>query len=381
MIVLLRRTLNEKMEATPIYTLLTFGYTLIFGILGLITLFLQSHKEEGMEYYIKARKTLGIALLSLSAFSVYKLFFRHNHHEFLDFWTVAAFALLFSWMTYATILFLIETPRYKIKNFIIDGISPSIPMIGLGIFGTFYPKSQSTIIIIIGCVFAIKCVWMFYVCRREYRMCKNEIENYYAEGPDTNWIKAAKYIALGFSVFAIITLYVPSIHISFVLLTPILYTFFVFKIVNFAPKKIDTIRRQNMSMDAAPKKEKKMTSDLESKIKPLLDGWVEQKSYCRPNITIKDVASEIGTNHNYLSQYINNHIGTTFQIWLNTLRIEESKALLTDGQKRSIEQIGEIVGFSQIYNFSRWFKIITGTTPFRYKKGGSVVSVIHGELE
>ena len=357
------------MEGAPIYyILLTFGYTIIFGILGLITLFIQSQKGEGMEYYIKARRTLGIALLSLSAFSVYKLFFRHNHHEFQDFWTVATFALLFSWMTYATILFLVETPRYKIKNFIIDGISPTIPMIALGVYGMYSPANQQLISIILGVVFTAKCLWMFYVCRREYRKCRSEIENYYAEGPDTRWIKFIKYVALAFSIFAIITLYVPSIHMLFVLLTPVLYTFFVFKLVNFAPKKIDAIRRQNTLMDEEPSMVKKISSDLETKIQPLLNAWIQQKKYCRANITIKDVAAEIGTNHNYLSQYLNNHIGQTFQIWLNTLRIEESKILLVEKEKKSIEQIGESVGFSQLYNFSRWFKIVTGTTPFQYRK-------------
>ena len=77
---------------------------------------------------------------------------------------------------------------------------------------------------------------------------------------------------------------------------------------------------------------------------------------------------DMGTNHNYLSQYLNNHVEMTFQVWLNTLRIEESKILLKDGNKRSIEEIGAMVGFPQVYNFSRWFRTVTGTTPFRYRK-------------
>ena len=121
-------------------------------------------------------------------------------------------------------------------------------------------------------------------------------------------------------------------------------------------------------MNEAPKAPKKIAADLESKIQPLIEGWVEQKKFCRANITIKDVAMELGTNHNYLSQYLNNCLDLTFQVWLNRLRIEESKILLTDKQKKSIEQIGEMVGFSQHYNFSRWFKIVTGTTPFQYRK-------------
>ena len=82
----------------------------------------------------------------------------------------------------------------------------------------------------------------------------------------------------------------------------------------------------------------------------------------------KDVALELGTNHNYLSQYINNNLNMTFQVWLNTLRIEESKILLSSNEKISIEEVGIKVGIPQNYNFSRWFKVVTDMTPFQYRR-------------
>ena len=358
------------------YILFEFGYVLVFGILGSITLFLQTNQEKGIEYYTKARKTLGIALMSLSCYCIYRLFDPQDHHNFSDFWILTTFTLIFSWMTYATILFLIETPRYKIKHFLIDGLSPTVPMVIMGIIGMCCPKTQTVIKFILGAIFTIKCSWMLYVCIREYRRCNEELENYYAEGPDTKWIRLIIYIASAFSVITVTAFYVTSIHPMYYFMTPILYTFFVFKIINFAPKKIDAIRRQNTMMTEKPESVKKISADLELKIQPLLIKWVEQKGFCKANITIKDVAIEIGTNHNYLSQYINKHLKLTFQVWLNTLRIEESKILLTDGAKRSIEAIGEKVGFSQLYNYSRWFKIITGTTPFQYRKQSNKASIL-----
>ena len=85
-------------------------------------------------------------------------------------------------------------------------------------------------------------------------------------------------------------------------------------------------------------------------------------------MTIKDVAAEMGTNHNYLSQYINNALGMTFQQWLNTLRIEESKKILLLDRNLSIEEVGAAVGIPQSYNYSKWFKAVTNMTPFRYRK-------------
>ena len=69
-----------------------------------------------------------------------------------------------------------------------------------------------------------------------------------------------------------------------------------------------------------------------------------------------------------IPQYLNNCLNKTFQVWLNTLRIEESKKLLTSSEKISIEEIGIRVGIPQNYNFSRWFRVITDMTPLQYRR-------------
>ena len=38
-------------------------------------------------------------------------------------------------------------------------------------------------------------------------------------------------------------------------------------------------------------------------------------------------------------------------------------------EKMTIEEVGRQVGFPESYNFSRWFKTITGTTPRRFREG------------
>ena len=122
-----------------------------------------------------------------------------------------------------------------------------------------------------------------------------------------------------------------------------------------------------MEKEPEPVKKEK-SQDLASKISPLVEEWVKEKKFCREGLTIKDVAMEMGTNQNYLSQYLNNCLNKTFQVWLNTLRIEESKTLLTSPEKISIEEIGIRVGIPQNYNFSRWFRVVTDMTPFQYRR-------------
>ena len=170
----------------------------------------------------------------------------------------------------------------------------------------------------------------------------------------------------------LLVFYIPSFQLVYYIILPFIYIYMVFKLIGFATKKIDNIRRKNVLLEEKPKQEKKVkAADLAEKMAPIVARWVEEKKFCREGLNIKDVAMEMGTNSNYLSQYLNNCLDQTFQIWLNTLRIEESKVLLTSGEKITIEEIGAKVGIPQNYNFSRWFKTITNMTPFQYRKAHS----------
>lgn len=350
------------------YILITFAYIIIFGIFGAVTLLLQIPKEKGMESYKKARHTLGGALCALSLYCIIRIIFPQHHHDYEDFWLLVTFTLIHSWLTYASLLFLLETPRYITRRFLIDGGAPVALMLACGSVGLIFPSTQKIMQIIFGCIFSLKCIYMFIVCLHEYNKCEEELDNYYEERPDIRWIKLLMYLSIFMSVITVIAFYVTSIHLIYYLSIPVIYAFIVFKIINFAPKKIDVIRHRNATLDK-PVVEKKKKVEIDEKIGPMVDKWILAKRFCTPELNIKDVAAEIGTNHSYLSQYLNNHLGMTFQIWLNTLRIEESKMLLNDGTKRSIEEVGSMVGFSQVYNFSRWFRNVTGTTPFRYRQG------------
>ena len=48
--------------------------------------------------------------------------------------------------------------------------------------------------------------------------------------------------------------------------------------------------------------------------------------------------------------------------------IEEAKQILKNGEKLSIEEVGAMVGIPQSYNFSKWFRTVTGTTPYKFCK-------------
>lgn len=358
------------MESEVFYILINFAYILIFGILTAAVMLLNMpKKEDALKSYRRSRYIMGLATGLMTVYCMFRLIIPQHHGDYLDFWLLVTFTLLFSWLSYVSFLFLIETPRYIIKHFVADGLIPLVLMATVGVIGLMIPSFQKVMMILFGCIYGIKCAWMLYTCIKEYRKCLYEIENYYDEGPDMKWMMMTLILSAVLYISTLAVFYIPTMQLAYYCTVPFVYMYMVFKIISFATKKIDNIRKKNFDLEKEPKQEKKeKVRDLSEKMRPIVDKWVNEKKFCREGLNIKDVAMEMGTNHNYLSQYINNDLDMTFQIWLNTLRIEESKILLTSKEKMSIEEIGIKVGIPQNYNFSRWFKQLTEMTPFQYRR-------------
>ena len=102
-------------------------------------------------------------------------------------------------------------------------------------------------------------------------------------------------------------------------------------------------------------------------IPAVLDEWTARKLYCVPGVSIKSLSTQIGINSNYLSFYFNHVLGANFHQWLYTLRIEEAKRIILHNPGVKISEVASAVGIPVIYNFSRWFKSITGMTAVTWR--------------
>ena len=102
-------------------------------------------------------------------------------------------------------------------------------------------------------------------------------------------------------------------------------------------------------------------------IPAVLGEWTARKLYCVPGVSIKTLAKHIGINSNYLSNYFNHTLGITFHTWLHTLRIQEAKRIISADPSIKISAVAASVGIPVLYNFSRWFKSITGMTAVTWR--------------
>ncbi len=84
------------------------------------------------------------------------------------------------------------------------------------------------------------------------------------------------------------------------------------------------------------------------------------------NIKISDIADAFGYSSKYLSHLFSTVQGTSLKQFILSRKMEMACFYLTDSD-RTITEIANAVGFSDMHNFSRTFKRITGLTPTDYR--------------
>ena len=84
-------------------------------------------------------------------------------------------------------------------------------------------------------------------------------------------------------------------------------------------------------------------------------------------LTLNSVAAQVYLSPTYFSRIFRQETGETFNAYLNAVRIEQSKKLLTDQSVRLID-ISLMVGFDNQSYFTKVFKRITGMSPLQYRE-------------
>ena len=114
----------------------------------------------------------------------------------------------------------------------------------------------------------------------------------------------------------------------------------------------------------------------------------ENKYHLDTSLTLQKLATHLGTNRQYLSNYINRVKQKTFYEYINEFRLEDAKRLLdswNNEQGRSMEDIATMSGFNSYATFLRQFVKKYGESPSQYlkesKKQASSVSWGGGDYQ
>jgi AraC-like DNA-binding protein len=101
----------------------------------------------------------------------------------------------------------------------------------------------------------------------------------------------------------------------------------------------------------------------------VLQALETEKVYQNPNLTIGELAEQLGIPLVHLSQVVNDKFGKNFNDLLNSYRVEsfKEKLLEPDNHKYTIVALAFESGFNSKSAFNAIFKKYTGTTPSQFK--------------
>lgn len=118
----------------------------------------------------------------------------------------------------------------------------------------------------------------------------------------------------------------------------------------------------------------KIAPDTFDKLKEqILHTLVVEKKYRDRTFTAKKLAALLHTNTRYISIVLSVRYHLNYARFVNRLRVEEAMALLQDKRYASmnVEDISDMVGFSNRQSFYRAFCMFTGKTPRQYQEAMS----------
>ena len=110
----------------------------------------------------------------------------------------------------------------------------------------------------------------------------------------------------------------------------------------------------------------RLMDEMQEKI---LNIIVMQKKYRDKDYSAKRLAEDLGTNTRYISAVVNVRFHMNYTSFVNKYRIDEAMSILVDKRYQDfrMEEVSDMVGFSNRQSFYASFFKIMGVTPREYR--------------
>lgn len=113
-------------------------------------------------------------------------------------------------------------------------------------------------------------------------------------------------------------------------------------------------------------------TDCEAHIAKLKQLFTEQKLHRNEELSLAQIAAELGLSSHQTSELINTQCGVGFSRLVREYRVEDAKHQLIHEPKASVLSISLSVGFSSQSNFYTAFREIVGQTPAQFRKAQGI---------
>ena len=114
---------------------------------------------------------------------------------------------------------------------------------------------------------------------------------------------------------------------------------------------------------------------LSSVVKKAIEGWIASKGYCKPRLTSKIIASNLGITEDQLTAYMYKEGCGQFPVWISNLRVLEAQRLLISYPSMQIVTVAVRVGMTDVKVFRDIFKRIVGVLPTEWRENNKQLPV------
>lgn len=365
------------------YFIISLVLIVVCAVAGILFVSVPVPEKKGLENYNISLKVLCFSFISFSIILTISIIFdlKDNSSSLFSFVGLlisSSQALLFL----STLITLLNphiiTMRYLIKQalplliiiimytfsaiFFGDPIVKSLPG-----FIDALPNPAIIIRLLLLLFFVFQLVFYSISFFREKKQFKNEINNYFSETIHLklNWVTYAFLSALFIGVLSLIWTLLP--YKAFSIICPLIFIvfYFAFSIKYISYPNIYTVIKP--AMDIAKPAGLPFKDDAD-KWAYYRDLFIQKETYLVNGITIEEMAQNVNLSRNTLSSLINYNEKVNFNRWINYLRIEKAKQIMTAHPSLPLSDIAEKTGYSDLPGFSKQFKSVTGMTPSSWKR-------------
>lgn len=342
--------------------------------MGMVLLYLRAGHRKSMEKFHIACRCAGLACLALSASGWIDSLFPDQ--------AVKVDRLM--WLLITSIQSLLFTATCIILTDIDRKIGRSVcrDLLLMGAtFGTCYTlkhlwPGMGTYIELLALAMIIG-QFGFYVTR--FRIAHKEaltrLEAAYDDDVEdrTRWVRRLFYSALvvGVASLVLTTIDTPVAYNVFLVLAVCYYIRVTIAMVNYVDRS-----RFFEKVTYNPAAEQEQVAEEEVAPEPVInieeiqaavDQWVAQKRFTDADVTVAEIAKELGVSRVDLSHYFSDVICQQFRTWRMKLRIEEAERILHEHPEIGTSELCVMAGYNDRSNFHKHFTKITGKSLAQYR--------------
>lgn len=329
--------------------------------------------------YLKSRRLMAGALLTLSANYAVHLFFAPR---FL--WQEAAVMMNLStyyityWFFSCAFLTLLNPHYFTAKRFLwyIAGWMAYV-LISIAVL-LYLPKDgpQQVAILLMALWLVAYGIYLSYKIIQTYNKVVRLFDNTHSDdiAAYVSWMSIFTWWALIYGVGCGLLTFLPDRYVFLWVLSSIPFYIYLFcSYLNYLLfyEKVEHILVKEMTTEPDSELDDSETEEppaYHAEIKEKLEKWMATEGYRQQGLTIEEMAASLATNRTYLSSYMKTVYHTSFREWIVDLRIEYARQQLVKHPELTVAAISETSGFLSLSYFTKIFTKKTGYTPSRWRK-------------